>query len=110
MVRNIKRRHQALGAAVLMGLMLGVGCGGGGSSDAPSGPTVSNDAGTNGHGDDGGPTPPPPVDAGCVAQPGVDLPDDDFTDSNCDGIDGDRTQAIFVASGPTPRLAASSSL
>lgn len=26
-----------------------------------------------------------------------DLPDDDFIDSNCDGIDGDVTRAVFVA-------------
>lgn len=33
----------------------------------------------------------------CVAQAGADLPDNGFTDSNCDGIDGDASQAIFVA-------------
>ncbi|MGN6110501.1 MAG: hypothetical protein ACTHU0_35690 [Kofleriaceae bacterium] len=33
----------------------------------------------------------------CVLVPGPDLPDDDFTDSNCDGIDGDAAAAIFVA-------------
>jgi hypothetical protein len=39
---------------------------------------------------------------------GVDDPDDTFTDSNCDGIDGDESKAIFVApsgtdSGPGTR-------
>ncbi len=34
--------------------------------------------------------------AGCVAT-GADDPDDNFTDSNCDGIDGDKSKAIFVA-------------
>lgn len=33
----------------------------------------------------------------CTATPGEDLPDDEFADSNCDGIDGDKTKAIFVA-------------
>lgn len=33
----------------------------------------------------------------CVFQSSSDLPDDAFVDANCDGIDGDLTQAIFVA-------------
>jgi hypothetical protein len=43
------------------------------------------------------------IDAGestgptCVPEGGVDLPDDDFVDSNCDGIDGDASEAVFVA-------------
>jgi len=28
---------------------------------------------------------------------GVDLPDDDFEDSNCDGVDGDLARAVFVS-------------
>ena len=37
-------------------------------------------------------------DAGSGCNPGaVDDPDDDFTDSNCDGIDGDKKKAVFVA-------------
>ncbi|MBI2395460.1 MAG: hypothetical protein HYV09_38175, partial [Deltaproteobacteria bacterium] len=28
---------------------------------------------------------------------GPDDPDDDFKDTNCDGIDGDKSRAIFVA-------------
>ncbi|MFO0594691.1 MAG: MopE-related protein [Myxococcaceae bacterium] len=34
---------------------------------------------------------------GCIAQPGPDVPDDASTDTNCDGIDGDASKAIFVA-------------
>jgi len=33
----------------------------------------------------------------CVAAPGPDEPDDHFADTNCDGIDGDKSRAIFVA-------------
>jgi len=33
----------------------------------------------------------------CTPMPGVDLPDDSFRDSNCDGIDGDRTLAVFIS-------------
>jgi hypothetical protein len=33
----------------------------------------------------------------CTPQSGPDLPDDDFVDSNCDGIDGDVRRAVFVA-------------
>ena len=33
----------------------------------------------------------------CHIQSATDLPDDDFIDSNCDGIDGDVNAAIFVA-------------
>jgi hypothetical protein len=39
--------------------------------------------------------------AGAAGQPctpvGSDEPDDTFTDSNCDGIDGDKSKAVFVA-------------
>jgi hypothetical protein len=34
---------------------------------------------------------------GCVAEAAADPPDDNFVDSNCDGIDGDVARAIFVA-------------
>lgn len=33
----------------------------------------------------------------CTPTPGLDTPDDAFTDANCDGIDGDRTRAVFVS-------------
>lgn len=35
----------------------------------------------------------------CTAVAGPDLPDNGFADTNCDGIDGDVNEAIFVASG-----------
>lgn len=35
----------------------------------------------------------------CVPMPGViDVPDDAFTDADCDGIDGDSTRAVFLSS------------
>ncbi|NUP08596.1 MAG: hypothetical protein HOW73_21315 [Polyangiaceae bacterium] len=33
----------------------------------------------------------------CTAQGGADVPDSGFVDSNCDGIDGDASNAIFVS-------------
>ena len=33
-------------------------------------------------------------DAGCAAA--LDLPDDDYLDANCDGIDGDASTSMFV--------------
>ncbi len=41
--------------------------------------------------EDGGPAP------SCVPDAGPDEPDEAFTDSNCDGIDGDVTAAVFVS-------------
>ncbi|HTA89761.1 MAG TPA: hypothetical protein VK745_09310 [Polyangiaceae bacterium] len=35
--------------------------------------------------------------AACVPQGGTDVPDDAFVDSNCDGIDGDKSAAIFAS-------------
>jgi hypothetical protein len=54
--------------------------------DVGAGPSPDDDAGASASG-----TP------GCVPEGGVDEPDDDFVDSNCDGIDGDVTAAVFVA-------------
>ena len=48
-------------------------------------PDVAADAGT-----------PQGTVAKCVPS-AIDDPDDNFTDSNCDGIDGDKNKAIFVA-------------
>ena len=45
------------------------------------------------------PTPPGKPAAGCVAKPEPDVPNDDAVDSNCDGISGDVSAAIFVAPG-----------
>lgn len=36
----------------------------------------------------------------CTPAAAADDPDDDFADSNCDGIDGDATKAVFVSGGP----------
>jgi len=75
---------------ISVSLLLSVAaCGGGGSSGD------SNDAGTN------------PVDArmpadACVPSSDNDLPDSNGTDENCDGIDGDASQSIFVATDGSP--------
>ena len=45
--------------------------------------------------DDGGSWAKP--DAASCTPSGADVPDDDFADQNCDGIDGDLEKAIFVA-------------
>lgn len=65
--------------------------GSGGSSDAEAGPAgAGGEAGAGGAaGDDSVPS--------CVPTGPGDLPDDDFADSNCDGIDGDKRVAIFVS-------------
>lgn len=99
MYPTITRRNQALGAAVLTGLMLGIGCAGGASDGSPTpGPVASvGDAG-----------PSPSADPSCKPQPAADVPDDDFADTNCDGIDGDKAHAIFVA--PTGADSAAGSL
>src|SRR5690349_7113153 len=60
----------------------GSGDDGGGDGDTGGGDTGTSDTGD---------TP------GCVAQAGPDLPDDNFADTNCDGVDGDAARAIFVA-------------
>jgi hypothetical protein len=41
--------------------------------------------------------PLPPAAAGCVPQPGPDLPDASFTDTDCDGIDGEIARSFFVS-------------
>jgi len=40
-----------------------------------------------------------PIDStpACTPSGGADDPDDDFKDTNCDGIDGDKAHAVFVA-------------
>ena len=60
------------------------------------------DSNTDYHGNvvDGGDEPDgPPVqpDLGCQKTPDPDFPDSKFTDNNCDGIDGDASQAIFAS-------------
>ena len=50
---------------------------------------VANDAGGEGGAFEAAPS--------CVPVRGPDVPDDDFADSNCDGIDGNKSNAIFVS-------------
>lgn len=88
---------------VSVGMLAALGTGGCGSGDfearssepgaAGAAGAPADDAGTQA--DSGKPTKPEPT-AGCVAKPGVDEPDDAFVDTNCDGIDGDAAQAVFV--------------
>ena len=85
-----------------------VACGGHPSADASGGSLLACDAGgCEDGGDAAAPyaeTPLEPatdLDAsapdGCGPEAGSDVPDDNFTDTNCDGIDGDKDAAIFVA-------------
>jgi hypothetical protein len=72
------------------------------SSDGPAASVEGSDASTDAapSGNDhfaAESTAPAPEAPSCVAESGLDDPDDDFKDSNCDGIDGDKTKAIFVA-------------
>ena len=48
---------------------------------------------------DASPAALPTVDAGpdCTPEAGADIPDEDFADSDCDGIDGNAASAVFVA-------------
>jgi len=63
------------------------GCAGTNTDYVPIDPNTQMDAGTT-----------LDVDlAGCVKSPDEDLPDDNFADTNCDGIDGDISRAIFAA-------------
>jgi hypothetical protein len=71
--------------------LLAYGCGSGGSGD----PSAQNNPGDDG-GIGGGGTVPEAA-AGCVPKSTPDVPDDNFEDSNCDGIDGDVAAAIFVS-------------
>src|SRR5262249_8828566 len=45
----------------------------------------------------GAATTPPAPPTKCTPTANADEPDDAFTDSNCDGLDGDVAKAIFVA-------------
>lgn len=94
-------------------LVLAMGCGGG-PLVCPAGSTPSGgvcvaddggpalDAGSDAGdradaGDAGAPVSDSGADAGCVST-GADAPDPMFVDSDCDGIDGDASAAVFVAS------------
>src|SRR5262249_40685430 len=71
---------------------LATGSDGGGAGDGGGNPDAgdTSDGGVDG-GVDLGP------DLGCIASPTPDVPDDKYEDTNCDGIDGDKSTAIFVA-------------
>ncbi|MBI2395942.1 MAG: hypothetical protein HYV09_40635, partial [Deltaproteobacteria bacterium] len=58
-------------------------------SDSGAGSTPTTDAAIDDAAIDTAPS--------CVPADGADDPDDDFKDTNCDGIDGDKSRAIFVA-------------
>jgi hypothetical protein len=82
-----------------------VACGGGHGDGGKSPSEGPADAGTAPAADpppelllepSGGPEAAPP-DAGCLPEAGTDEPDDEFSDTNCDGIDGDASSAVFVA-------------
>jgi hypothetical protein len=88
----------------LLGLLLASGgCGSisAVNADGAVDSAVSNDGRskdtTNDAGNDGATDTDVTDNGGCVAQAVPDLPDDNFTDTNCDGIDGDVTRAVFVA-------------
>lgn len=74
------------------------GAGGGAGEGAETGGTGATDGtgGTAGEGPAGGAGGGGGI-PGCVPGAEPDLPDDDYTDTNCDGIDGDAENAIFVA-------------
>lgn len=82
-----KLRYLLLATALML-----QACGGDGNTDDDASVV---DPKTDGGNTDGGNT-----DNGnrpCVPSAGLDLPDDNFTDSNCDGIDGDIETAMFVS-------------
>jgi len=74
--------------------------GSGGVSGAPSDDESGGVGGEGGGvGGEGGAAGSPELVPSCQPSKDADLPDDDFLDSNCDGIDGDASQAIFVSQG-----------
>lgn len=108
--KNFALRTTGLGVLLALGAAGAlVACGGGGD-----GGTVNAAAGAGGEpslGDAGSGSDAPPSDAGmggasdspepspqeCKPTNKTDEPDDEFIDSNCDGIDGDVKRAIFVS-------------
>jgi hypothetical protein len=79
--------------AVLLMLAGAAGCSSGGHS---SNPVDAADGAS--HADTGGKADASGGDnGGCVPTSADDQPDDNFTDDNCDGIDGNAAAAVFVA-------------
>ena len=70
----------------------------GGAGGAPGKNTVNDMVAEGGSalGGESGEAPEMVAEPVCVPEE-VDEPDDDFTDSNCDGIDGDASRAVFVS-------------
>lgn len=73
------------------------GAGSGGASGATGSPSDDESGGAGGEGGEGGAAGSTDLAPSCLPSQGADLPDDDFLDSNCDGIDGDAAHAIFVS-------------
>jgi hypothetical protein len=77
-------------SALLCAAMLTLGCS---SEDAPAAGEHPVDAGREQAADDARAEAPP----ACTPTAGEDVPDDEFEDTNCDGIDGDVAKAVFVS-------------
>lgn len=112
---NTFKRPLAAAIGLFSLSLLGTLAGCGGDDPASSGPkrNAGVDSGApdaNGSADGGAPDSNTQPDAApCVPQAGEDRPDDDFADTNCDGIDGDVTQAVFVAPSGSDSAAGSMS-
>jgi len=68
----------------------------GGSGGTPDAITEAGAGGAGGEAGFGG-ADGEAMEPSCIPTGPGDLPDDDFADSNCDGIDGDKRAAIFVS-------------
>src|SRR4051812_24401244 len=71
----------------MTGLALWYGCAGANTDYVPIDPMANQDLSV----------PYMPDLAGCVKGPDEDLPDDEGKDTNCDGLDGDISRAVFAA-------------
>lgn len=91
------RRWRATGLIPpLAALLLGAGACTEGTSSQPEGLAGGGNVAPSGSA--GAFSKPEPMDPpGCVPAEEEDRPDADFADTNCDGIDGDRARAVFVA-------------
>lgn len=95
----------AAGTVPTGGVCRGGDAGADGLADAPGGDHDQADVASDSVRPDGS-----PADASrdgdatagdaCVPATTPDLPDPDWTDTNCDGIDGDASHAVFVAPAP----------
>jgi hypothetical protein len=118
-------RRQIVGVLALTGLVFASGCGSDdGAENAMGGPSGSSGAAGasgsasgsgGGSSGDGGGSGASTADAGatggssgtagtqgsggCTPASAKDLPDEDFADTDCDGIDGNAASAVFVSPG-----------